>query len=423
MKTKAVRIYGKNDLRLDEFELPAIKDDEILAKVITDSLCMSTYKLAQQGADHKRAHQDLADHPAIVGHEFCGVIVEVGKDWQDQFKPGMRFTLQPDLNYQGSLDTAGYSFEYFGGDCTYCIFPAVAMKAGAIFPFEGDSFFKGSLGEPMSCIIAGYNVMYHTKPKVYQHFMGIKENGNLIIMGGCGPMGLGAINYGIVGPKKPKRIVVTDVDDAKLARAESVITPEFAKQNGVELLYVNTAKMEDAYQGLMDISEGHGYDDVFVYVPITPVVELGNKVLSFDGCMNFFAGPIDQQFSGNVNFYNCHYAAHHILGVSGGNNDDLIEANELAAKNITNPAVMITHVGGLDSVIETTLNLPKIPGGKKLVYTQIDMPMTAISDFEKLGQTDPFYKALDESCKANQGLWNAEAEKILLEHFQVNVDA
>ena len=34
MKTKAVRLYGKNDLRLEEFELPAIKEDEILAHVI-----------------------------------------------------------------------------------------------------------------------------------------------------------------------------------------------------------------------------------------------------------------------------------------------------------------------------------------------------------------------------------------------------
>ena len=49
MKTKAVRLYGKEDLRLEEFELPAIKDDEILAHVISDSICMSSYKAAEQG--------------------------------------------------------------------------------------------------------------------------------------------------------------------------------------------------------------------------------------------------------------------------------------------------------------------------------------------------------------------------------------
>ena len=49
------------------------------------------------------------------------------------------------------------------------------------------------------------------------------------------------------------------------------------------------------------------------------------------------------------------------------------------------------------------------------------MPLTAIEDFEKLGEIDPLYKKLDEACKRNRGLWNAEAEKILFEHFRVNV--
>jgi hypothetical protein len=35
VKTKAVRLYGKKDLRLEEFELPEIKENEILASVIT----------------------------------------------------------------------------------------------------------------------------------------------------------------------------------------------------------------------------------------------------------------------------------------------------------------------------------------------------------------------------------------------------
>ena len=38
MKTKAVRLYGVNDLRLEEFELPPIKDDEILAEIVYDSV-------------------------------------------------------------------------------------------------------------------------------------------------------------------------------------------------------------------------------------------------------------------------------------------------------------------------------------------------------------------------------------------------
>ena len=72
MKTRAVRLYGKKDLRLEEFELPQIKDNEILAKVICDSLCMSSYKAASQGSDHKRIPNDCDVKPVIIGHGISG---------------------------------------------------------------------------------------------------------------------------------------------------------------------------------------------------------------------------------------------------------------------------------------------------------------------------------------------------------------
>lgn len=136
MKTKAVRLYGKEDLRLEEFELPAMKEDEILAKVVSDSICMSTYKAAEQGAAHKRVPDDVAEHPTIVGHEFCGEIVEVGAKWKDQFKPGQKFAIQPALNYQGSLYAPGYSYQYIGGDATYVIIPHEVMEMAACCPMR-----------------------------------------------------------------------------------------------------------------------------------------------------------------------------------------------------------------------------------------------------------------------------------------------
>ena len=421
MKTKAVRMYGERDLRLEEFELPEIKDDEILVRVISDSICMSTYKLVEQGKKHKRAPQNIDTNPIIIGHEFAGVIEKVGAKWQDQFKPGQKFAQQPALNYKGSLASPGYSYEFFGGACTYCIIPHEVMELGCLMNYDGDSFFEASLGEPMSCIIGGYHANYHTNKRNYNHTMGTKEGGNILIMGGCGPMGLGAVSYGIQFENRPKRIVVTDISDDRIARAMQMITPEQAAENGVELIYVNTATMTDPVEGLMAITDGHGYDDVFVYVPNRQVAEMGDKLLAFDGCMNFFAGPTDNQFKAEINLYNSHYTSTHILGTTGGNNDDLIEANRLAAAGKIEPAVMVTHVGGIDSIVDATLNLPGIPGGKKLTYTQFDMPLTAIDDFEELGKNDTLFAKLDEACKRNRGMWSAEAEKILFEHFGVEV--
>ncbi|MBQ8507922.1 MAG: L-sorbose 1-phosphate reductase, partial [Clostridia bacterium] len=118
--------------------------------------------------------------------------------------------------------------------------------------------------------------------------------------------------------------------------------------------------------------------------------------------------------SANFNFYDVHYGDHHLVGTSGGNTDDMIESLEMIAAGKLNPAGMVTHVGGLDAVIETTMNLPKIPGGKKLIYPNISMELTAIDDFAKKGETDPMFAKLAEICARNNMLWSEEAEKYLL---------
>ena len=79
-----------------------------------------------------------------------------------------------------------------------------------------------------------------------------------------------------------------------------------------------------------------------------------------------------------------------------------------------NPAAMITHIGGLACVPQTVVDLDKIPGGKKLIYTGIDLPLTAIADFARLGETDPLFAKLAEIVAAHNGLWCEEAEKHLL---------
>ena len=412
MKTRAVRLYDVDDIRLEEFELPEIKDDEILVKVVSDSICMSTYKTVKQGAKHKRVPNDVYDNPIIIGHEFAGDIVKVGKKWQDKFKPGQKFAQQPAI--PGQMESPGYSYRWCGGDTEYCIFPNDIIEAGCLWTFEGDSYFAASVAEPMCCVISGFHSHYHTVPGCYDHVMGTKKDGDIIILGGCGPMGLGAVSYSLTYENKPKRVVVTDIDDAKIARARSVISEEYAASHGVELHYVNTAKMDDPVNELMAITGGKGYDDVYVYVPIPAVCEMGDQLLAYDGNINLFAGPTDAKFAAPMNLYNCHYSRHRILGSTGGTIDDMKEAIDKDAQGLIQTAVMITHIGGLDAVVETTKNLPTIPGGKKLIYTHINMPLTAIADFEELGKTDPLFKQLADAVSKTNGLWNSEAEKILL---------
>jgi threonine dehydrogenase-like Zn-dependent dehydrogenase len=417
MKTKAVRLYGEKDLRLEEFELPALGNNEILARIVSDSICMSSYKAALQGSKHKRIPDNVAEDPIIIGHEFCGEIVEVGEFWADRFKAGDKFSIQPAINYRdgpvGVLSAPGYSYRYIGGDAQHVIIPAEVMAQDCLLPFEGEAFYLGSLAEPMSCIVGSFHASYHTRPGSYVHEMGIVEGGAMAVLAGAGPMGLGAIDYAIHCDRKPVLLVVTDIDEARLERAAAIFTVEEAQANGVELVYVNTAAENRGDDYLKSLTpNGEGFNDVFVFAPVRGLVEQADRVLAFDGCLNFFAGPGNPEFAAEFNFYNVHYGATHVVGTSGGNTGDMVESLKMMEEGSLNPSTMITHVGGLDAVIETTLNLPDIPGGKKLVYNNISMPLLALDDLS--GMEGDLYQGLAEIVESHNGLWSPRAERFLL---------
>jgi L-sorbose 1-phosphate reductase len=79
--------------------------------------------------------------------------------------------------------------------------------------------------------------------------------------------------------------------------ARAIFPPERAKQDGIELIFANTANLEDAPAYLRGLTGGTGFDDCFVFAPVKPVVEQGDRILGRDGCLNFFAGPTDTSFS------------------------------------------------------------------------------------------------------------------------------
>ncbi|MCA1747934.1 MAG: zinc-binding dehydrogenase, partial [Bacteroidales bacterium] len=337
----------------------------------------------------------------------------MGAKWAGQFKPGDKFSIQPALNYEdgpvGILSAPGYSYKFIGGDATYVIIPSEVMEQDCLLPYNGEGYYPASLAEPLSCVIGAMHANYHTTQGSYIHKMEIVQGGNMAILAGVGPMGLAAINFAINRKdRQPGLLVVTDIDQIRLDRAASLYTVEQAAKNNIKLVYMNTKDCDDPEAELMKLTDGKGYDDVFVFAPVPALIEQADNILGQDGCLNFFAGPADPEFSAKMNFYRVHYQFTHIVGTSGGNNDDMQEALEYFNEGL-DPAGLVTHIGGINAVIETTLNLPEIPGGKKLIYNHIEMPLTPTSQFGELGKTNPVYAKLDEICNNHKGLWNVEA--------------
>ena len=413
MKTKAVRMHNAMDVRLEEFELPEISDDEVLLRVVTDSLCASTYKAVKQGTAHKRVPSDIAENPIIIGHEMCGEIVKVGSNLTDEWKAGQRIVIQPALKLESGYDP-GYSYRYIGGNSTYAVVPKIVLDRGCMIAFEGDSFFKGSLVEALGCVLRGYKGFYHTDYETYVRTDGAKRGGKLAILGGAGPMGIGAVELAL-GYAGVSQVVVTDLNEERLAYAASKCPPEHFAKQGCSLTCLNTSNVEDPAKVLIELSDG-GFDDVFVMVPVPSLFTLAEQICREDGCVNFFAGPAVHDMQGSLNLYRVHYDGIHVVGTAGSIPDDTVDTIHLIEENKINPGALVSHILGLNAVIDTLLAMEHPNGAKKVCYNGLDIPLIAIDELEKWGETDPMYRELDRIVKANGGLWCAEAEGYLLQH-------
>lgn len=411
MKTKAVRLYGAMDLRLEEFELPEIKEDEVLLRVVTDSLCASTYKAVKQGSAHKRVPPDISTNPVIVGHEMCGEIVEVGNAIKDQWKVGQKIVIQPALKLESGYDP-GYSYTMIGGSSLYAVVPKIVMERGCMIPFEGDSYFKGSMVESIGCVLRGYKGLYHTDYSNNVRTDGAKKGGRIAILGGAGPMGIAAVELAL-GYAGVSQVVVTDLNADRLAYAAEKCSPENAATHGCDLKYINTSNMQDPVAQLREISDG-GFDDVFVMVPVPALFTMAEAICREDGCVNFFAGPAVHDMQGSLNLYRVHYDGIHVVGTAGSIPEDTIDTIHLIEQQKINPGAIVSHILGMNAVIDTLYAMEKPNGAKKVCYNEIDIPLIAIDDLEELGKDNELYAKLAEIVKKHGGLWCAEAEAYLL---------
>ena len=411
MKTTAVRLYGAMDMRIEEFELPAITADEVLIKVVTDSLCASTYKAVKQGTAHKRVPETIAEKPIIIGHEMCGEILEVGANLQKDWRVGQRVVIQPALKLESGYDP-GYSYEYVGGNATYAVVPSIVLERGCLIPYEGEAYFSGSLVESLGCVLRGYKGFYHTDYSNYVRTDGAKRGGKLAILGGAGPMGIGAVELAL-DYAGLSQVVVTDLSQERLDYAKAKCTPEFAAKHGCELIYLNTKDVENPAEELKRISDG-GFDDVFVMVPVPALFTMAEEICREDGCVNFFAGPAIHNMQGSLNLYRVHYDGIHVVGTAGSIPEDTVDTIRLIEEGRVNTGAIVSHILGLRAVPDAILAMEKPSGAKKVCYNHIDIPMIAIDELAELGKENALYAELAKIVEKNDGLWCAEAEQYLL---------
>ncbi len=431
-RTRAIRMHARMDARLDIFDLPPLGPEEILARVVSDSVCMSSYKVLSLGTGHKRVPKNLAEQPVMLGHEFCGEIIGVGERWRDRYKPGMRFTVQPVLDYRGSPAAIGYSYPYAGGSCTYTLLPPEVMESDCLLPYTGAGWFFGSLAEPVACVLRAIRAQIH-RDASGQLKSGIVPGGRTALLGAMGPMGMAALDCVLHRDPKPSLLLVTSRSREKLAEAEKLFPVAKAAQAGISLVYMEATETRELPRlaaaelnrlglGLTDNSLAQGFDDIFVFAPDRDLVEAGGELLAPGGCLNMFAGPMDKSFTAGLNFYKVHYLGAHVTGTYAAQTQDMREALAAMAEGSLDPSFLVTHVGGLESVTALLPQLPNWPGWKKLIYPALNLPLFALTDLPTLGRDDARYARLADLVAKHGHRWNVEAEAYLLDQIGWQAD-
>ena len=201
-KMKAVRMYAPMDLRLEEVDIPQIKDNEVLLKIMAVGICGSDIpRITQYGAYIS---------PIIPGHEFSGQIVKAGSAVKG-FKVGDRVTVPPLMpcNKCEYCQRGNYSlcrdYNYFGSRCDGAFAQYLAVPDTNLLKIADNvSYEAAATTDPLA------NALHAIK-------RGNFKPGDRACVVGVGPIGLYAMQY---MKSKGSRVVAVDVSNEKLAAAK-----------------------------------------------------------------------------------------------------------------------------------------------------------------------------------------------------------
>ncbi len=318
---QAAVLYGPNDLRLEELEVPSFGPDEMLVKVVCAAICGTDLRIIS-GGKTRGIH-----YPSVIGHEISGIVEECGAE-VTHFKPGDRVGfmaivpcgLCPDcLAGRGHVcpHHAALGYKYAGGYQQYMHVPADAMAMGCPIKLPASvSLEEAALLEPLACCYNG-NRRSQIGPGV------------VVAIVGAGPVG------------------VMHLLLAKLAGAAQVIMSEISptrRDNAIAMGAdaVVGGDMEDLREEVLKRSDGCGADSIIMAAGVPEIVDDLQKMVRTGGVLNLFAG-----FSGSptppIDVNAIHYGEIIVTGTSGSNAFHTLEALKLMKSRQIDLTPLISH--------------------------------------------------------------------------------
>jgi threonine dehydrogenase-like Zn-dependent dehydrogenase len=113
----------------ERLPMPQPAPNEILVRIDAVGICFSDLKILRLGEAHPKIDRDLRKHPAVMGHEICCTVVQVGEALRGRFHVGERYIVQADVYVNGRVQAVGYALD--GGFSQYTVFGEPVLNGDA----------------------------------------------------------------------------------------------------------------------------------------------------------------------------------------------------------------------------------------------------------------------------------------------------
>ena len=320
---QALRLYGANDLRLEDLPIPKAPAGGLVVKVAACAICGSDLRNVRAGGSSHGMNL-----PVTLGHELSGTIHALGEGVQG-FNIGQKVVvaaiipcghcrycligLQNQCNQKEAI-----SYQYDGGFAEYIAVPASLLSAGGVLPIpEGLSLVEAAITEPCACALNGQELSK----------VGL---GDVVCIMGAGPLGL--VHCILAKARGASKVILVDILDGRL---------ELSKRFSQIDCRINGAK-EDVVQRVMQETDGAGADVVIVASPSNQAQVQGIQMAAKRGRVNFFGGLPKGKSETTIDANIIHYRELFIHGTSDSTVTHMQTILKLIASGQIQPSELIT---------------------------------------------------------------------------------
>ena len=342
---KALRLYGKYDIRLVDIPVPEITEEEILLKTDAAAICGTDIRMWRNGAQGVDE-----EHPLTLGHELSGTVAKVGEK-VPFYKEGMRLAMQPnigcglcDMCVNGKphlcAEYKAFGINMDGAFAEYIRIPSKAIRQGNMMVLpKGVSPQEAAVTEPLSCAYNGFSKC-SVRP------------GDFALVVGAGPIG---VMHAKLLHMAGAVVFMNDLSEERLAACKQLM-PYITVYHG--------GALQDFVR---EHTFGRGLDIAVTACPVPQVQASVLQLMAYGGRVLFFGGIPEDKQPVAVNTNLIHYKELYITGSTRSSIGQFRKVLEFVSQGIIEVKSIVTHTYSLDQVLEGFENAACAKGIKHVV--------------------------------------------------------